>query len=109
MVGSVPWRLRFGYRFRRSAHINVLEAVAYGILLRDFATTAPSSRPVIITDSRVVLGAAAKGRSSSKVLNGPLRAALPYVLAKELYPGGIHVNSEYNPADAPSLQSPRLV
>ena len=55
-----------------------------------------------MTDSRVVLGASAKGRSSSGPLNGVLQAALPYVLGGDLYPGGIHLNSAENPADAPS-------
>ena len=96
------WRRRFAYHFRRPGHINVLEGVAYGTLLRNLAATSPSSRPVILTDSRVMLGASAKGRSSSGPLNGVLRAALPYVLGGDLYPGGIHLNSAENPADAPS-------
>ena len=59
-----------------------------------------------MTDSRVVLGAAAKGRSSSRALNGTLQASLPYVIGGDLYPGGIHLNSEENPADAPSRDRP---
>ena len=106
LAGSLAWRLRFAYRFRRAAHINVLEAVAYGTLLRNLAATAPSSRPVILTDSRVVLGASAKGRSSSNALNGVLRASLPYLLGGDLYPGGVHVNSEDNPGDDPSRDRP---
>ena len=104
LAGSVPWKRRIQYRFKRAAHINVLEATAYGTLLRHLAATAPSSRPVILTDSRVVLGATAKGRSSSAALNGPLRAALPYIVGGDLYPGGLHVRSEANPADAPSRE-----
>ena len=77
LAGSLPWRVRFGYRFKRGAHINVLEAVAYGTLLRNLAASCPESRPIILTDSRVVLGATAKGRSSSAALNGTLRASLP--------------------------------
>ena len=106
LAGSLPWRERFRYRFRKAAHINVLEAVAYGTLLRNLAASAPESRPVIMTDSRVVLGATAKGRSSSRALNGTLRTTLPYVLGGDLYPGGIHLNSDANPADAPSRGRP---
>ena len=57
-------------------------------------------------DSRVVLGASSKGRSSSTALNGSLRAALPYILGGDLYPGGLHLNSEMNPADGPSRGRP---
>ena len=102
LVTSLRWRRRFAYHFQRPAHINVLEGVAYGTLVRDLAATRPGSRPIIITDSRVVLGASAKGRSSSGALNRPLRAALPYLLGGDLYPGGLHTSSAQNPADAPS-------
>ena len=102
LAGSVSWRPRFAYRFRRAAHINVLEGVAYGTLLRNLAASCPGSRPVVLTDSRVNLGASAKGRSSSTALNGVLRRSLPYVLGGDLYPGGLHLNSGDNPADAPS-------
>ena len=54
----------------------------------------------------MVLGASAKGRSSSTALNGVLRAALPYLLGGDLYPGGVHVNSGDNPADDPSRGQP---
>ena len=105
-MGSLSWRRRFDYRFRRADHINVLEAVAYGTLVRNLAATNPESRPVVLTDSRVVLGAASKGRSSSTALNGPLRAMLPYLLGGDLYPGGIRVSTDLNPADAPSRGRP---
>ena len=106
LAGSLSWRRRFEYRFRRADHINVLEAVAYGTLVRNLAATSPESRPVILTDSRVVLGAASKGRSSSTALNVPLRSLLPYVLGGDLYPGGIHVSTDLNPADGPSRGHP---
>ena len=57
LASSVRWRPLFAYRFRRPAHINVLESVAYGTLIRNLAATRPSSRPVLLTDSRVNLGA----------------------------------------------------
>ena len=106
LVGAAAWKHRFAYHFRRPAHINVLEGVAYGTLLRDLAAAHPGSRPVIVTDSRVVLGASAKGRSSSTALNAPLRGALPYLLGGDLYPGGLHTRSELNPADDPSRDRP---
>ena len=58
------------------------------------------SRPVGLIDSRVLLGASAKGRSSSPAL------ALPYVLGGGLCPGGLHVYSEANRSDGPSRGRP---
>ena len=48
------------------------------------------------------MGAAAKGRSSSKALSRILRTSLGYVLGGGLYPGCIHCRSPWNKADAPS-------
>ena len=48
------------------------------------------------------LGAAAKGRSSSRALSRILRSSLGYVLGSGLYPGGIHCRSAWNRADGPS-------
>lgn len=47
-------------------------------------------------DSRVTLGAAAKGRSSSYSISKILKQSLPYVLGSNLYPGGLHVYSAKN-------------
>ena len=55
-----------------------------------------------LQDSRVALGASAKGRSSSYAISRVLKQSLPYVLGSNLYPGGLHVYSGDNRADAPS-------
>ena len=55
-----------------------------------------------LLDSRVALGAASKGRSSSYAISRILKRTLPYLLDSNLYPGGLHVYSSKNRADAPS-------
>lgn len=59
-------------------------------------------RHINIVDSRVGLGAWAKGRSSSWQLNGVLRSCLPYSLAgrKQLF--NIWSASAHNPSDDPT-------
>ena len=69
------------YRFERPGHINVLEVRAYKTLLKWCARRHPKSRFVGLFDSRVLLGASAKGRSSSPAITRILRSALPYALS----------------------------
>ena len=94
------------YRFERPGHINVLEVRAYKTLLKWCARRHPKSRFVGLFDSRVLLGASAKGRSSSPAITRILRSALPYTLGAQLYPGGLHVYSSQNRSDGPSRWKP---
>ena len=102
LADSLPFRTLFKYRFKRPAHINVLESQVYSTWIKHCAKQHPSSRLVGLLDSRVTLGAAAKGRSSSYSTSRVLKSALPYTIGSNLYPGGLHVYSAKNRADAPS-------
>eukprot|EP00971_Amphidinium_carterae_P060632 1200124-Amphidinium_carterae.1 len=66
----------------------------------------PNCRCVLMQDSRVVIGATARGRSSSKALNHVAATQLPYILGGCLYPGAIHVPTEIHRADDPSRFRP---
>lgn len=46
------------------------------------------SRCIGLLDSRVTLGAAAKGRSSSYAISRVLQGSLGYIIGGNLYPGG---------------------
>ena len=94
------------YKFRKTGHINVLECRTYKTWLKHCARCHPNSRLVALLDSRVTLGAAAKGRSSSFALSRVLQGSLGYVLGGGLYPGGLHVESEKNRSDGPSRNRP---
>ena len=60
------------------------------------AKTSPDSRFVGILDSRVTLGAGAKGRSSSFAISRVLQGTLGHVIGGGLYPGGLHCYSKNN-------------
>ena len=66
------------------------------------AKSHPCSRILGILDSRVTMGAATKGRSSSRALSRILRSSFGYVLAGALYPGTLHCRLGWNRADGPT-------
>ena len=103
---GVQYRELFRYKFKKSGHINTLECRVYKSWLKHCSKRHPRSRVVGLLDSRVTMGAAAKGRSSSKSLSRILRTSLGYVLGGALYPGCIHCRSPWNKADAPSRDRP---
>ena len=94
------------YRFKASGHINVLEARTYKTWIKHLAHKQPACRAVALLDSRVTLGAAAKGRSSSPAISRVLQGTLPYILGGCLYPGGLHVPTASNPGNDPSRWRP---
>lgn len=65
------------------------------------AKTEQDSRVVGLLDSRVTIGAAAKGRSSSLALSKVLQGTMGYILGSGLYPGLLHCLSEVNRSDGP--------
>ena len=84
-----------------TGHINVQEARARTTLTRHL-TARPAfrhKRHVVAMDSRVTIGAAAKGRSSARSMNHELRKAAAHTLAGGVGLGAMWVNSESNPAD----------
>ena len=93
----------FSVRKRHKAHINLLEAEAFVLLLRWIlrSRSRHASKVVIILDSAVWLGAASKGRSST-ILNRLLRRAASLEMAADLTVQLILVPSAENPSDDPS-------
>jgi len=102
LADSLPFRTLFKYHFKRRSHINVLESQVYSSWVKYFAKQHRNSRLLGLLDSRVTLGATAKGRSSSYSISRVLKQTIPYLLGSNLYPGGLHVYSAKNRADAPS-------
>lgn len=99
---SMPFKELFRFRFKKSGHINCLECRTYKSWLKHCSKKHPRSRVVSFLDSRVTMGAAAKGRSSSKSLSRILRSSLGYIIGGCLYPGTLHCRSSWNRADGPS-------
>ena len=106
LVDSLCFKEVLRYKFRRPGHINVLEARMYKTFLKHAAKHRPCSRVLGLLDSRVTLGAAAKGRSSSPALCRVLQGSLPYLLGGGLYNGNLHVYSGQNRSDGPSRGRP---
>lgn len=102
LCNSLPFREKFRYRFKRSGHINVNEARVYKSWIKSLAKHEPQSRCVGLLDSRVTIGATAKGRSSSFAISRVLQGSMGYIIGSELYPGCIHCSSQDNRSDGPS-------
>ena len=77
---SLPFRELFRYRFCRPGHINVNESRTYKSMIKSAATTDADSRFPALLDSRVTIGAAAKGRSSSEAISRILRGSIAYII-----------------------------
>ena len=96
----------FRFKFAKPGHINVNETRTYKSWLKSMAKSFRDSRFIGILDSRVTLGAAAKGRSSSFAISRILQGSLGYVIGGNLYPGGLHCYSKHNRSDEPSRGHP---
>lgn len=103
---SLHFRELVRYKFAKSGHINVLECRVYKTWIKYCAKHFPCSRVLGLLDSRVTLGATAKGRSSSPCLSHVLQGSLGYILGGCLYPGGLHICSKKNRSDGPSRNRP---
>ena len=103
---SLPFHELFRYRFRRAGHINVNESRTFKSLIKSAAKTEPDTRFAALLDSRVTIGAAAKGRSSSEAISRILRGSISYIIGGGLYPGMLHTGSSFNRADGPSRGRP---
>ena len=70
LAGSLEFQKLLSFDFRRSAHINVNETMAYRTFVKYASRSMPDSRLAMLLDSRVALGCQAKGRSSGPALTG---------------------------------------
>ena len=100
---SHKWKPSRSYYFRKSAHVNLQEMRALKSELKSEAIKDPEGKRLInLVDSRVVLGAYAKGRSSSLHLNNIQRSCIPYSVAGRKHISNIWVDTHNNPSDHPS-------
>jgi len=97
---NLPWTDVVSRPMQRCDHINISEL---RITLKAAATLAwkhPGCRIIVLIDSRVAMGAAGKGRSSSFSLNRVLRSFMLEIIGLEAYIGILFVPSRLQPADA---------
>jgi hypothetical protein len=101
------WTATQSCSFPKKEHINLLELEMVHQEVKDRVNSGRGScRVVNLCDSRVVVGAYAKGRSSSKHMNHRLRAHLPWRLAGNIALSNLWVSTDCNPADYPSRDKP---
>ena len=108
LVEGLDWDPGVVFRTKRTEHINVSEARAVGAQI-DLEAADPRfhrTKGVFGIDSYVFAGAGSKGRSSSRMLNRPLRRSAPTLLLTRMQRGYVHLRSEFNPADDPTRRKP---
>ena len=104
---SHKWEFSRGHRFRQQAHVNLQELRAIKNEVRQLVHDGvENTRVVNLSDSRVCVGAWAKGRSSSHKLNHLLRSCMGLLLGGRIRLVNIWVDTHSNPSDAPSRFRP---
>ena len=98
------WRVLSSYTFRQTSHINLQELRAFKRELCRIASSFSSTGriQIFVNDSKVTVGAVAKGRSSSFKVNGLLRSIVPFLLFGDVTVALLWVETHANPADHPS-------
>jgi hypothetical protein len=98
----LDWTVDYSYVFPCPLHINLLELdVVYRLICR-LKGQAKFTRIICLVDSRVVLGAIAKGRSSSRKINYRLRKLFAVAISKNIYLDICWLPTWGNPADCPT-------
>ncbi|CAE7376276.1 unnamed protein product [Symbiodinium sp. CCMP2456] len=111
----MPWTVTSSYSFKETSHVNLQEMRALRREVTRLIARGACRGAVLIAlnDSRVVVGAIAKGRSSSFKLNGLLRGLLPHLVLSRASLAVLWIETAANPADFPSrfkvLPPPRRV
>ena len=91
IADSLLFKTLFRYRFKLANHINVLESQVFLSWIKHCAKSHRDSRLLGLLDSRVTIGAAAKGRSSSFAISRVLKKSITYQIGSNIYPGSLHV------------------
>ena len=105
LVSSRKWKTVVSDRWKhRGEHITLLEAraVLTGIRWVSRQAKRRNTRVPFFIDSQAVLGAFAKGRSSSRKINRILGRTAAYICAANLRLSWLWVPTAHNPADEPS-------
>ena len=106
LLCTAKWMQRRVIRWRRKSHINVLELSTAVSLLEDHGRVEPDTRLVGCLDSRVSIGALAKGRSSSTMLQPLCKRSGAIQISSGIYPGWVFGPTRLNIADDPTRSKP---
>eukprot|EP00438_Fugacium_kawagutii_P018972 Skav207124 [mRNA] locus=scaffold1369:302986:308136:- [translate_table: standard] len=102
--GKWHWQTAHAYRFSRPEHINLLElrTIIHTLEWRLRREHYGDCRSLRLSDSQVALAVSVKGRSSSRAINRLLKRYAALQVAGGVHPLLAWIESELNPADAPS-------
>ena len=106
-VACAEWQVDRSFEFTAIDHVNIQEARAARAALK--AQCKRSLAPAVLvngTDSRVCLGAFAKGRSSAHRLNAVLRSCMGWIILGNKRLVQFWLASADNPSDDPSRDKP---
>ena len=102
-VESLRWQEAIGYDFKVTEHINIQELKAIEDEIRRRTDRGEHDMCIVVCcGSRVVVGALAKGRTSSRSLSVPLRKLCVLCVAYGIQLRVSWVGTKSNPADHPS-------
>lgn len=99
------WKVLLSYQWKEAnQHINILETAAVLDVLRKLCRESKhhGKRYVLLIDNQTALSALAKGRSSARALQSPLRRIAAILVAGGVVLHAGWVKSKWNPADGPS-------
>ena len=99
---SYDWEVTHSWKWKRPAHINVLETASVLKLYRSVARGGGDERFVNLSDSHVSRSALARGRTSSYALRPLLQQGAALQVGYGLYPAGRFCPTRAIPADHPS-------
>ena len=103
LMNAHAWSATHQCKFNHKQHINILEMKMVKAELKGLVKQqSEPHRAVLLVDSRVVVGAFSKGRSSSRQLNRILRSMVGWLIAGQVSLHLIWVGTKANPADHPS-------
>ena len=99
---SADWKEEKSWRWKKSPHINILEASAYARLIYFAASEFPRTRFAVGLDSNVAMSAIIKGRTPSYSMRPVLRRIGASTVAGCLYPSLHFFPTRLNPSDHPT-------
>lgn len=102
LASCLDFELLFKKQKKGARHINVGELRGMLSAEEKLALKEPSCRQMFGMDSQVGLGAAVKGRSSSKALNAEMAQSIPVMLIQDVYSEYLYFETSRNPADDPT-------
>ena len=107
VVAATPWSVKTSRKFKDTTHVNLRELEEICSECRSMVSLSPHPElRVNGSDSMVSIGAWAKARSSSLLINGKLRKTMCWCVFGRKQLSNYHLTSKGNPSDDPTRDVP---